>query len=434
MPAEFSGLGYEISSVACPGLLTPANRVYLQLVRNLGGQGVIRVGGNTSDYASFRAEGKLISTPKGTAINKASLANLGEFLAATGWRLIWGLNLGNGSEQQAAEEAQAVASVAKDRLLAFEIGNEPDLFVHEEHRPAEYSYQSYLADYRRYKAAIRRRLPGAPFAGPDAARDSDWVTRFARDEGRDLKLLTHHYYRGGARDPRSSLEELLEPDPGLETMLAKMRQASKEAHVPYRICETNSFSGGGKPGVSDNFGSALWVLDYMFTLAWGGASGVNLETGINQLGFVSSYSPIADDLKGDYSASPDYYGMLAFAQTGPGERLSLECDRDGVNLDAYAIEQEGERLTLTIVNKDLRHTALVDVESKQQFTRARSVRLTAPAVESKQGVLLGGSSVGSSGVFHRARGELLALTRAGCSIAVPAGSATVVTFESAAGG
>ena len=48
---DFIGLGYEISSVATPGLLSRANASYLQLVRTLGAHGVIRIGGNTADYA-----------------------------------------------------------------------------------------------------------------------------------------------------------------------------------------------------------------------------------------------------------------------------------------------------------------------------------------------------------------------------------------------
>jgi hypothetical protein len=36
-----------------------------------------------------------------------------------------------------------------------------------------------------------------------------------------------------------------------------MRAASKSSGVPYCICETNSFSGGVRSGVSDTFGAAL---------------------------------------------------------------------------------------------------------------------------------------------------------------------------------
>ena len=39
---DFMGLGYEISSVATPGLMNGANSVYVQLVRTLGARGVIR--------------------------------------------------------------------------------------------------------------------------------------------------------------------------------------------------------------------------------------------------------------------------------------------------------------------------------------------------------------------------------------------------------
>ena len=137
------GLGYEISSVATPGLLSASNRIYVELVRQLGRDGVIRIGGNTSDYSAFSPHAASVSAPKATVINEQSLRDLASFLRATGWSMIWGLNLGGGSIDRAVEEARAVASTAGDGLLAFEIGNEPDLFVHEGHRQ-HFSYDDYL--------------------------------------------------------------------------------------------------------------------------------------------------------------------------------------------------------------------------------------------------------------------------------------------------
>ncbi len=163
IPPNFLGLGYETSSVAIPGLLSGTNRTYVQLVKNLGSEGVIRIGGNVSDYSSFSPHGKAVSAPKATVVNEENLRALGSFLRATDWQLIWGLNLGSGSEQNAVEEAQAVAASVKDRLLAFEIGNEPDLFGRgTAHRPRDYSYEDYLKEYRRYKGAIRAKLPQRP--------------------------------------------------------------------------------------------------------------------------------------------------------------------------------------------------------------------------------------------------------------------------------
>ena len=73
IPSDFIGLGYEISSVSRPGfLLSSQDSVYVQLVQTLGRQGVIRVGGNTSDYASYSARGEPLSSPEekaGSVVN-----------------------------------------------------------------------------------------------------------------------------------------------------------------------------------------------------------------------------------------------------------------------------------------------------------------------------------------------------------------------------
>lgn len=428
IPPNFLGLGYETSSVAIPGLLSATNRTYVQLVKNLGPQGVIRIGGNVSDYSSFSPHDKAVSAPKATVVNEESMRALGSFLHATGWHLIWGLNLGSGSEQNAVEEAQAVTASVKDKLLAFEIGNEPDLFGRgTAHRPRDYSYEDYLREYRRYKAAIRAKLPGAPFAGPDAASATDWVTRFAVDEGADLKLLTHHYYRQCA-GPTSTLDKLLYPDPKLNPELKRLEAAAKASHVPYRICETNSFCGGGQPGVSDTFGAALWMLDYLFTLAWANAAGVNIETGVNQLGFISSYSPIAKNERGNYAAKPDYYGMLAFARAARGQKLTMRYEAADVNLSAYAVLEDRGGTTVTLINKDTSRSVDANISLDQRVHEAHVLRLQAPSLQSKTGAVLGGARVRHDGLWSSGRTEPLQHDAMTCRVSVPAGSAALVAL------
>ena len=426
IPVDFMGLGYEISSIATPGLLSASNRVYAGLVRRLGKRGVIRIGGNTSDYSSFAERATAVSAPKATKINEAGLRDLAEFLDATGWSLIWGLNLGNGSMNDAVAEARAVAHAVGDRLLAFEIGNEPDLYVHEGHRP-RYSYEQYLAEYRRYKSAVRAALPHVGFAGPDAAGATGWVERFVADEGHDLRLLTHHYYREG-QNPTRTADKLLHPDAKLAAMLDRMRAASKSSGVPYRICETNSFSGGGRPGVSDTFAAALWALDYLCVLAWHGADGVNMETGINQLDFISSYSPIGDDRRGHYRAAPEFYGMLAFAEGCRGERIAVSYDAGTVNLTAYAtVDADGT--STVIVNKDEGTDANIRIAVKSKAGSARVLRLAAPSLDSRTGVTLGGAAVEQDGQWH-GRSEVARVIHGICRVHVPAASAAIVKLES----
>src|SRR5580692_9977013 len=417
IPDDFTGLGYEISSVAIPGLLSDKNRAYVQLVRGLGPNGIIRVGGITSDSASFAPDAVASSAAKSTVINTANLRELGAFLDATGWRLIWGLNLGSGDMKNAAEEAVAVAAAVKDKLLAFEIGNEPDGFAGDAfnaHRPKNYGYGDYLKEFRAYKAVIRSKLPDAPFAGPDASWATDWVSRFAADEGSDLKLLTRHYYRAGANNPyldrlidssqraeyearakNNKIELLTREDTSLRGMLQELSTAASASHVPFRICEANSFYGGGQPGVSDAFVSALWVLDFMWALASGGAAGVNMETGVNHLDFVSYYSAIRNDADGTASIGPEYYGMLAFAQTSKGNRIALDYDTGGVNLTAYAVLGDHGDLMLTLINKDRNTDADVMIAADRIFQNASALRLKGLALDSAANVTLGGGEVAS---------------------------------------
>ena len=406
IPTNFLGLGYEISSVSRPGVFGPGGD-YVNLVRALSPEGVIRVGGNTADFATFSPTGPSVSAPKATAVNQADLDRLRQFLDATGWQLIWSVNLGSGTAQAdidaAVEEAVAVARTFGPRLLALEIGNEPDLFFIE-HRPKPYTYEQFRSEYIPFRDAILHRLPDLPLAGPDAAVANTWVRRFAADEPQNLKLLTQHYYREGQNPtstPASSTDKLLRPDPKLPAALAELRSVSQATGLPHRICEVNSFSGGGRPGVSNTFASALWVLDYMLLLAQNGCSGVNLETGVNQLGFVSSYSPIFENPDRTLTARPEYYGMAAFAQaTGLGGLIGSTaphpsnahaalspCDLDGRPRQRSPPTRSSTRstqFTAILINKDAAaDLSCPDPRSRQNKPFASSVRadLTAPSLD-----------------------------------------------------
>lgn len=430
IPANFMGLGYETSSVARTGLLSARNSVYVQLVRTLGKNGVIRIGGNTADYSSYSGHGSPASVPEGkggSVVNDAVLRDLGDFLRATGWQLIWALNLGDGSIENTIEEAHAVTRAAGDRMLAFEIGNEPDLFSHNPHRHRNYGYDDYLREFRQYREALQKAVPGIPLAAPDAATATDWVTRFASDERRNIKLLTEHYYRDGAKNPTATIEELLHPDPKLATMLKQLKAASGSSGLPYRICETNSFYGGGKSGVSDTFASALWVMDFMFTLASAGCAGVNMETGVNQLGFISHYSPIGDDEHGHYWAAPEYYGMLAFGQAGTGRIVECSVDAKGKNITAYATQRDARDLFVTIINKEPSYDANIVIKpgSLPSYKTANTLGLSAPSPASKSGVTLGSMAVSASGAWQSPGATPMAITSAGIQTSVPRASALI---------
>jgi hypothetical protein len=179
---------------------------------------------------------------------------------ALDWRLIYGLNLARGKPEAAAEEAAYVARAAGPRLLAFQIGNEPDGFGRWSGvRPQGYDSDAILREWQQLHAAIRARLHTAPFAGPDIAGEEGWIRPFVEAAGKALVLVTRHYYADGpARSPQISLAGLLRSAPKAEPILQEMLSISESYGLPFRIAETNPIFMEGQLGVSDAFGSALW--------------------------------------------------------------------------------------------------------------------------------------------------------------------------------
>ena len=205
-----------------------------------------------------------------------------------------------------------------------------------------------------------------------------------------------------------------------------MQELSRETGVPWRINEVNSFYGGGKAGVSDTFAAALWALDYMFTLASHGGAGLNLETDINQLGWISHYSPIVHDAAMQCHVRPEYYGMLAFAQAGRGDLLRLALDKGDLNLTAYATRAEPGVIWLTVVNKDLTRDADVAVALPAGFTGAGELRLTAPSVTSTNQVSLGGAEVSAAGEWTPGPAEAVGVQMGVAEVRVGRASAVLL--------
>src|SRR5581483_8761868 len=135
----------------------------------------------------------------------------------------------------------------------------------------------------------------------------------------------------------------------------------------YRICEVNSLCGGGEPGVSDTLGAALWVLDYMFTVAEARGAGVNIETGVNQLGFMSWYSPITRDSSGEVMMHPVYEGMLAFVPSLGGSFVSSTCAGGAPLFKCFAVAQGVEGVVITLINKDAAQHVAVSISAQPKL-------------------------------------------------------------------
>ena len=424
IPADFTGLSYESSQLTHPSFFSAANTSLIQFFKTLGDTGVLRLGGNMSEFTTWSntdlpevADDGGVEGPdpgKGTTrvftLSPHSIVKLNEFLIATNWKLIYGLNLARGTAQAAADEAACVMRICGPRVLALQFGNEPDLFKQNpsatptDGHVVRWTYAQFITKWNEFEKAVRARVPNAPLAGPDTSFRPEWVGKFAEDtKGRTFLLTAHYYAEGPPTNPDMTLNRLLTDKTKFASNMEQGAALARAAGMPYRMSEGNSCYSAGKKGVSDTFGSALWSGDFCAHVAALGATGVNLHGGGNGL-----YTPIAGSTQEGFLARPDYYGMLLAKPLQGASLLTSELDDRGQNVTAYAVEKQ-DRITVMAFNKSDRSTTLALVlPAARARSHAEVIRLTAPSVEATGGVLLGGSAVGSDGKWSPSRKETLA--------------------------
>ncbi len=395
VPQDFIGLSYESAQLANPTFFAATNKALIALFRELSENGVLRLGGGTSEFTHFTSEAPAGPPPfdavgpdtsknvdKDTPVTPKSLRNLRAFLDAANWRCLYGLNAARGPIANSVEEAVYVQRILGSRLIAFQLGNEPDAW-RKRYRPATWSYADYWKEWSAMRAAIVARIPQARFAGPDVSNKMAYVTGFAEDvkktDDADVVLLTWHYYAMGPAGAKGiTVDKLLSPDPKLARALQFAQQASRTAGIPFRMSEGNSCWNGGQPGVSDTLASALWAADVMLQFAAAGSAGINFHGGGN-----GYYTPIAGSLAAGFHRRPEFYGMeLARHFVGATiEQSNLVCANDRVR--AYASRKAGAQLILAI-NKTSQPVAM----RTSMHRAAEQWLLSGPLIDATQGVTL----------------------------------------------
>jgi hypothetical protein len=436
MPIDFVGLSYEVQQLADPSFFSAQNSGLIREFKALSSTGVLRLGGNTSEFAYWKPKPdfpepehprvrEVAGEPKAQyyAVTVEAVRNLAEFLQATGWTCVYGIGMGTNTPARAAEEAVFVAETLGDRLQYFQIGNEADLFDRHLRDPKTWSAKTYLQEWLSLSRAIAAGVPAAKFGMPDVAGAVSWLTEIA-DQWPSIQApprvttLTHHYYFGGpATNPEVNIPNLLKPATMQKVQntanIASAAASKMSARV--RMTEGNTCYRGGKPGVSDVFAAALWSADYSLLLASNDYSGVNLHGGTgksvaNSVGGSLPgdallqargetpeqiaahphpfYTPIGT-FGSDYVLEPVAYG-LKFAGSFSGGTLlktefSTKLQAAGVNATAYAAKLPGGHTSVIILNKD----AAADLGVELDFGRDASgvvhtETLHAPELDSRE--------------------------------------------------
>ena len=430
---SITGLSYEMAQLGNPDFFSAQNKDLVSLFRRLSDHGVLRLGGNTVEFTDWTpdhptsTQTPLATTTVGhrvhrrTPITQTAIDNLAQFLTATGWSLIYGLNLGTGTPESAADEAKYVSKAVGKSLVAFQIGNEPDLFRVTGQRTPDWAYQDYFAEWTQFADAILQENPGLPLAGPDVANNQSWLSQFAEAANDRIVLLTAHYYaEGPPSSPRATIDTLLHQSPKLQKDISGESKAMNSSGLPFRMSESNSCYNGGKTDVSDTFASALWGADYMLELAQAGQTGVNFHGGGN-----GSYTPIAGSLADGFTARPLYYGILFAQQFAGMSLLETSIGTSAANVTAYAAHSKDSHL-IALFNKDIDTAHTFQVVTGSNEASARMWSLAAPVIDAKAGVTLAGAAVGPDGSWSPADTSIAAATPGQFQVLVPAGSAALL--------
>ncbi len=421
--STFAGLSYEKGYLHVP-IFTGTNAASIAMFSLLG-PSILRIGGNSVDTTTWTPGGP--GGTKGQAA-PADVDALAAFLKATGWQVIYGINLAQNTASLAASEATYVAKALGSSLYGFEIGNEPDLYHSNTAYPASIgTYAGFRSTWESFVAAIRADVPGAIFTGPAAAYNATAYTiPFASDESARNVLLTQHYYRANGQLATSTIELLLMPDPSLPTSLGPLVAAAKSNGLRgFRMGECGSFYNGGAPGVSDAYGTALWALDYLFVLATNGATGANFHGG----GSGPGYTPISDSNGVVVEARPAFYGMLAFAQTANGKLGTTTIHTAPSSFTAYCVARSDGSLNIVAINKDPATTILASIALDRPTTSLTTLALSGSSLSATEGTTLGTASIGSDGSWHPTRATSAFAQTSALGIAVPPASALVLTVQ-----
>jgi hypothetical protein len=373
--------------------------IFAQYVANLRAYGAgpmsIRIGGNSTDT------GGSCGTPTGIQ----SVQAMNEFARATGARFTFGVNMA--SHDLAASKAQAAAycsGMPAGSIASFEIGNEPDLYT-----TPGWNASTYSGELSQYLAGVLSAQPcTSNLMGPSfdftyahfMPRIKDILVR---NRGKGLGTVAQHYYAG---DNAVTPGFLLTPaaDSGPEQLLSDV-QTAHALGMTYRVDEMNSAWGGGAPGVSNAFESALWFIDNAAKLAAEGVDGIDIHGGM--LAGTNYYTPFSITAAGGGSFSlnnrgsspataPLYYGMLFFARAinGAHSAISPAAISTSTDIDAWSTVDGVGTERLIMVNRDIANGAQVVVA--QSASTASVCYLEAPSYSSMRGLKIFSNFAGTT--------------------------------------
>ncbi|KAI1842140.1 hypothetical protein JX266_011673 [Neoarthrinium moseri] len=393
---SFAGFGIEPSNLfSFTGYDTP-NELTFNLINNLanftGKPPHIRLGGNTEDYMVFSQDqdrwtwvNNPNSVGQGAYASDHMLIGPRFFEAANrfpeGTPVTWGLNLAyeeSDWEQQITTMArQVVENCPNLKLVSFEIGNEPDLYLQNSFRTAPWGGREYTEAWLAranavYEQVLKPNNITAAFFEP-ACTASTIGTDFqikdlvsfgieANAANGDKPLIASwnqhdYYYYIGVSAYTLTLSHFLQlstTEDQFSAWLTQLDQAGQTPY-PYALREMGVVGPIGMHGVTDVFAAALWTLNFFLYAASLNISSVQLH--MTDTSNASAWQPIPMYGRQPF-VRPGYYGYAAFdqaigptctAQVAPQVITGFPAGYDGF-VRSYSVYQAGQWASIVVIN------------------------------------------------------------------------------------
>ncbi|KAK7887692.1 hypothetical protein LTR67_009594 [Exophiala xenobiotica] len=361
------------------------------LLKNLGElQGsnpIIRVGGNTEDYATFNAsqeEALIGSFNFNRSKDYPTTISIGPsyFDSYSTWpnfTFLHGFNLAKngtlGYDTLVSTVPLACKALSNGKLAYWELGNEPDLYKTSSQGPVRPSWwnetdyvQEWLNKTRIMKQLVQENCPEvitegkfkfyAPnFGGAGNSLNMIRTWNAGLDADNDIAFIDSHNYIGGATQPGVTLQGTLMNHTSTILSVAKHLNeshllANTGVGLPYILGEANSLYNEGAPGLSNSFGAALWGVDFNLYCAATGIARVHMHQGTNYR--YASWQPV-QTVNETLGTKAPYYGNIMVAAflgnlTGTDNNVSIsDLELGSPYQNAYAAYVNGRLERVAII-------------------------------------------------------------------------------------
>ncbi|KAM0257125.1 hypothetical protein ACHAQJ_004590 [Trichoderma viride] len=289
------------------------------------------------------------------------------FTAIEGTKYIFGLNFYKNDstflDNLRGEVSQSLLQIPPDRLHLFEIGNENDYGALSGFRPPTWTQQDWVSEWVYRSQNIQTPAKSLRFFAPSTccynvttpysffSPWTIWNSTFDYDrDGWISEVSQHGYISSTAQNP--SLQGTLMNHTSVVingTVHQSLCNLNHNAGRIYTLGETNSVSGQGAFGVSNVFGSALFVLDYELYYASFGVNRMHMHQGTAYR--YGAWMPISQNGTGP-STNPPYYGHVMvskFIGSNPNTRIN-NIDLNSDFYSAYAAYENGRLARVVLLN------------------------------------------------------------------------------------